>query len=272
MKLGAPDSFDVSVNYTAQNISPSSEGWVFQSRKQGVANIVSKSGAAIPAGDQLVYLRSWKMAPTAIAGYKPTSFYDKTASQPVAAPAYPVAYEWTNDQFLCHTPFKFAQESQFNISNGVYRDRTFNLNGSMFLASQSTPIISQSDNLLADNLPVLNTDGHYIVTSDIVKSLDSINGEDQLPILGVVPISSLSSQDFIVSFGDLIHSISQDTVINSIKIEILNPDLTPPFLQPNSTIIIQVTIPELGIPPAIKDKKSTSKKVEQEVAAGQGVA
>lgn len=269
MKLGSPDSFDPIVNYTVQNISTPNEGFVFSSPRQGNTFITSKSGAAVPPASQLLYERSWSYLGTAVPGYNPTSFYSKEKEQPVSAPIYPVQYKFENTQYKNLAPFEFSHESQFNISNGVFRDRTFNLNGSMFLASQSTPISSESNDILGDRLPILTTQGHYIITSDIISSLDSINGDDQLPILGIVPVSSLSSQDFIVAINDIERTINQDIVINSVRIRILNPDLTEPFLQPDSSVVLKITSPTAIVP--IPSTKSEAEKIQQSEIEGEPV-
>ena len=269
MKLGSPDSFDITTNYTAQNIGSPNEGYIFQGPLQGNTVITSKGGAVVPEASQLLYQRSWQFLTAPIPAYVPPSYYSKTYSQPVDGDVYPVAYDFLNVAFQEPSPLKFSNRSQFNISNGVFRDRTFNLNGSMFLASQSTPITSQSNSIEAVKLPILTTEGHFIITSDLVKRKDSINGSDQIPILGIIPLSSLSSQDFITSFNDIIHILDQDTVINSIKIEILNPDLTPPFLEPNSSVIIKIVFPQLqGIPPQLEDPSELKKKIEKEKLVG----
>jgi hypothetical protein len=269
MKLANHGECDPVTNYTYQNTSINSEGYIDSSGPQGNTYITSKSGAAIPEASQLLYQRNYQFQATKVVGYSPDSFYQKTFTQPVVGQTFPTAYEFENYQYGITSPFEFSNKSQFNISNGVFRDRNFNLNGSMFLATQTTPIVSSSNQITAGNLPTLTEEGHYIITSDIIKTKDSINGSDQIPILGIVPISSLSSQDFITSFNDITHSIDQTIVINSIKIEILNPDLTPPLLQPNSTVIIRIIFPKLtGLPPQVSDPTKLKKKEIKEKLVG----
>ena len=269
MKLGAPNSFDITTNYTAQNISAPGEGYIYQAPLQGNTIITNKGGAVVPPASQLLYQYAWQYLPAAVPGYVPISFYSKTYSQPVNGQVNPVAFDYLNVAWQVQSPFRFSHRSQFNITNGVYRDRTFSLNGSMFLASQSTPITSSSNSIEAFKMPILTEQGHFIITSDLVKRKDSINGSDQIPILGIIPISSLSSQDFITSFNDISHVIEQDTVINSIKIQILNPDLTAPFLEKNSTVIIKVIFPQpQGIPPQLQNPTKLQKKEEKEQLVG----
>lgn len=263
MKLCSPNSFDMITNYTAQNISTPQEGYIFQGPLQGNTVITGKSGVVVPPNSQLLYLRPYQFLDTQVPGYNPTSWYSKTYAQAVSGTNFPVAYDMLNVAFQENSGFQFSHLSQFNISNGVFRDRTFNLNGSMFLASQSTSITSESNAIEALKLPILTTEGHYLITSDLISKNDSINGSDQLSVMSIVPISSLSSQDFITSFGDISHTVDQDIILNSIKVEILNPDLSSPFLEPNSTIIFKVMSPNAPPQPI----EPMDKKVEKQQLA-----
>ena len=262
LRLGNLNTFDGDVNYTAQNIHNPSDGYVYQSPLQGLTKITTKSGASVSIADQLVIDRPYEYLADVVPNYNPQSYWENTFSQPIVGTDYPVDYSMDNFAFNRYGLFSLPQESQFNLSNGVFRDRDFTLQGSMLLASQTTPILANSDNILATNLPTLTNQGFYIITSDIVKASNSIKGEDQLPILGTIPLSSLSSQDFITAFNSMPHVISQDIIINSFNIKILNPDLTSPVLQDNSTIVVRIDIPSgsnpLNLPtvePKIRQEK-----------------
>lgn len=110
--------------------------------------------------------------------------------------------------------------------------------------------------LVARNLPTLSSYGYYLITSDIVPNQDDIVGKGSpLPLLGVVPKTSLSSQDFIFTDNTIVHNLTNPTTINSIKISVLNPDLTAPELDENSSVIIKVVSP-------IEEELTQNDKVE----------
>ena len=99
--------------------------------------------------------------------------------------------------------------------------------------------------LVARNLPKLSIYGYYLITSSIVPNSDDIVQKGSpLPLLGVVPKSSLSNQDFISSDNEIVHTLLNPINLNSIKVSVLNPDLTAPFLEDNSSVILRITYPE----------------------------
>ena len=269
IKLGNWDTFDGTVNYTAANISAPADGYIFQSPRNGITYITSKSGSAIPEDEQLAYNRSYEFAATTVPSYNPTTYYSKTYDQAVDGTTFPVAYSMDNYAYLLYGAMGLVQESQFNLSNGIFRDRSFTLEGSMFLASQSTPILSSSDDIQADSLPTLTENGYYIITSDIVKQADSIKGDVQLPILGVAPISSLSSQDYLTAFNNMPHTINQDLLLNSINIKILNADLTNPTLEKNSSIIIRIDLPQPSPQPPLPLTNEAALEEQKKEMAGE---
>ena len=246
LRLGTLDNFNGNINYTGMNVSSPGEGFVYNTPRGTTCLITNKSNEPIVDADQLIYNRPYQFQTSAVPLIFPTGFYRQTYSQLVDGDNYPVAYEMDNFSYERFNAFSLPQESQFNLSNGVFRDRDFNLAGSMFLATQSTPILAESNSINANNLAILTNQGFFIITSDLISS-DSIKGSDNLGVMGTIPISSLSSQDFITAFEGMPHVLNQETIINSIKIKILNPDLTNPTLQPDSTIIIQIT-PPAGTP------------------------
>ena len=74
--------------------------------------------------------------------------------------------------------------------------------------------------------------------------------------MAVVPKTNLSNEDFIVSENQIVQVLSQDKVVNKIKIKILNPDLTAPQLDENSSVILKITLPNITpsslLPPKIQ--------------------
>ena len=118
-------------------------------------------------------------------------------------------------------------------------------------------VVSDVGGITAQNLPTLTTNSYYLITSDILDNFkDNVKKGDVLPLLAVVPKTNLSNEDFIVSENQIVQVLSQDKVINKIKIKILNPDLTAPQLDENSSVILKITLPNITpsslLPPKIQ--------------------
>ncbi len=134
--------------------------------------------------------------------------------------------------------------------------------------SQTASLITTSDRpLIATGLPRLNTQGYLIVSSDIIDTHeDSIKNSQNLPMIGVVPLGTFSSQDFITSENQMVHILGQTKIINSIKIQIYNPDLTPADLDSFSSVILKIVrpvqLPKQIAPPSeeMKRNKERTKK------------
>ena len=127
-------------------------------------------------------------------------------------------------------------------------------------------IISDVGGVVGARLPTLSTHPYYLITSDICDNYkDNVRKGDVLPLLGVVPKSSLSNQDFITSENDIVQVLSQDKVINKIHLKILNPDLTAPELDENSSVVLKIVVPNRTpaslLPPPIQ--KQMAEKGEQ---------
>ena len=129
------------------------------------------------------------------------------------------------------------------------------------------PVSTDSKDILATGLPQLSQQGYYIVTSDIVDGYrDDVKQGSPIPLLGIVPISNLSNQDFITTKNDIIHTIQQPKVLNSIKIKILNPDLSAPILLQNSSVVLRITMPlpkNTPNTPEQTEKKEVKTKTDQ---------
>ena len=68
--------------------------------------------------------------------------------------------------------------------------------------------------------------------------------QKETQLLGVVPKTNLSNQDFIpLADSDIVQVLNQDTVINNIRVKVLNPDLSNPALAQNSSIILRIDVP-----------------------------
>ena len=103
----------------------------------------------------------------------------------------------------------------------------------------------------AKNLPTLSKQSYFIITSDILDNYkDNVKKGDPIPLLGVVPKSNLSNQDFIEAQNQIQQQTLQDKIVNKIKITVLNPDLSAPQLDEFSSVVLKITRPNI-IPPSI---------------------
>lgn len=141
--------------------------------------------------------------------------------------------------------------------------------GSYYGSAVMIPVISKTRQVVANQLPTLSKFGYFLVSSDIVSQTDIANRNDPLSILDVIPITSLSNQDFIADRNEMIHIITNPKVVNSITIRVLNPDLTIPTLQPNSSVVLKITKP-LPTPTEIQATvidNQTTQLIENQVVA-----
>ncbi len=132
--------------------------------------------------------------------------------------------------------------------------------GSEFGVCTQLNIVTDPTPIVARNLPTLSTFGYYLITSNLVPQYkDVVSKGEPLGLLGVVAKSSLSSQDFIISESDIVAVLNQPMNINNIDIQILNPDLTNPELESNSSIIINITCPAEEPNKVTEEKQKTPK-------------
>ena len=116
--------------------------------------------------------------------------------------------------------------------------------------------------VVAQQLPTLSEDGYFLITSDLVTDYkDNVKKGDPFPLLGVVPKSSLSNQDFIVADNQIVQVLTSGKVVNSVKMTVLNPDLTAPDLDPLSSVILKITVPSMTpmplLPPKVQQQIDT---------------
>jgi len=131
-------------------------------------------------------------------------------------------------------------------------------------ATNIQAIISDVGGIVADKLPILSKHAYYLITFDLCDNYkDNVKKGDILPLLGIVPKSSLSNQDFIVAENQIVQVLSQDKIINKVHIKILNPDLTAPDIGDNSSVVIKITLPNKT------DISLLAPKVSKEVLAQQ---
>jgi len=127
--------------------------------------------------------------------------------------------------------------------------------GSMYELMSTALVSTQGRPIQAQNLPILNRNGYLIVNSDIIDThSDSIKNGQNMCMLGIIPLGTFASQDFITSSNQMVHIVGQTKIVNSIKINIVNPDLTPADLDENSSVIIKIVRP-VQQPPHIKNTR-----------------
>lgn len=133
--------------------------------------------------------------------------------------------------------FDAPARSFFQINEYNYQTRK----NVYYMSMNLYPVLTQSSEIIAKYLPDLSEEGYFIISSDITNnSKDTLGKGDPLTLLGVVAKSSLSNQDFISSFQTITQTLTQDKVLNNIKIRILNPDLSNPDLNSRSSVILKI--------------------------------
>ena len=188
----------------------------------------------------------------------PASYIKRTYdNHTVVSPAYAAitANDGGGITIVSEYPLKSCDQKSSFTNTAQYTN-------SMYWNKAMYPILTQSKSIVASGLPKLSNAGYYIITSDIVDGYqDEVKQGQPLPLLGVVPISNLSNQDFISTKNDIIHTLQQTKNLNSVKIKILNPNLTSPTLLENSSVLIRITtpIPQPQNTPMIADQTDEEK-------------
>ncbi len=131
------------------------------------------------------------------------------------------------------------------INNGTLPAASGSYGGNRYTGALAIPVvISDVGGIVASRLPTLSSFAYYLLTSDVLDNYkDNVKRGDILPLLSVIPKSSLSNEDFIASQSDIVQVLSQDKVVNKIKIAVYNPDMTVPTLDPNSSVVLKITLP-----------------------------
>ena len=124
----------------------------------------------------------------------------------------------------------------------------FPYNGSFFEKAVMLPIVTSEIAVEAAKLPQLSEDGYLIITSPTFQNNDQISKMSPVCLLDILPLSALSNQDFVSDKNELVHTLTNEKIIEYIEIRILRPDLTEPILDENSSVLLRVTIPSQPIP------------------------
>ena len=157
------------------------------------------------------------------------------------------------------TKAQAGRDGTGNIPGTVDNSRSYF--GSMYQLMTSTLVTTKGRSVQAQNLPTLNTNGYLIVNSDIIDTHnDSIKNGQNMCMLGIIPLGGFNSQDFITNTNQMVHIVGQEKVLNSIKINIVNPDLTPAVLDENSSVIIKIVRPVAPPPHIINPRVEATTK------------
>ena len=138
--------------------------------------------------------------------------------------------------------------------------------GSIHSFTSMVNVVAKPTPLAAEDLPTLSKFGYYLITSDLVPTYkDIVSKGDPLGLLGVVAKTSLSSQDFIpLAQSDIVQVLNQNTNINNIRVKILNPDLTNPTLNENSSVILRIDVPIEPPQPTTEESAKSAKTDKSE--------
>ena len=124
----------------------------------------------------------------------------------------------------------------------------FPYNSSFFKKAVMLPILTTEIPKEAEKLPQLSEDGYLIITSPTFQNNDQISKVSPVCLLDILPLSALSNQDFVSDKNELVHTLTNEKIIEYIEIRILRPDLTEPILDENSSVLLRITIPETTVP------------------------
>ena len=110
------------------------------------------------------------------------------------------------------------------------------------------PIITNEVPKEAEKLPQLSEDGYLLITSPTFQNSDQISKVSPVCLLDILPLSALSNQDFVSDKNELVHTLSNEKIIEYIEIRILRPDLSEPILDENSSVLLRITVPQTPVP------------------------
>lgn len=125
----------------------------------------------------------------------------------------------------------------------VQVDRTYQYQNSLYDYAVMGAVETSGKDIQARQLPNLSKHGYFLITSNIGGNTDVVHDSSPVVLLDTVPKSNLANQDFIFNRNDLSHTLSNPVNLNSIQINILNPDLSNPVLNPNSSVLLKIDYP-----------------------------
>lgn len=154
-------------------------------------------------------------------------------------------------------PQSIASIQLFNLMDSNVPNNIFNNNkklgggvacvapyqSSFYTSAVMIPIQTKGFDIQASALPILSDTGYLLILSNLVDQNDIVKYKSNVGLLDQLPKSNLSNQDFISDRNPLVHVLSNTKILNSIRIEIYNPDLTDVTLRPNSSVLLRIEKP-----------------------------
>ena len=143
-----------------------------------------------------------------------------------------------------NVPNRFCEVAFADPDQGeLQHSRTYQYQYSFYDYAVMPPVQTSGKEIQARELPTLSNNGYFLITSNIGGNTDVVHDGSPVVLLDTVPKSNLANQDFIFNRNDLVHTLSNPVNLNSIQINILNPDLTNPTLNPNSSVLLKIDYP-----------------------------
>ncbi len=122
-------------------------------------------------------------------------------------------------------------------------NRTYQYQSSFYDYAVMGLVQTTGKQIQARQLPTLSKHGYFLITSNLGTQGDIVNNSDPVILLDTVPKSNLANQDFIFNRNDLVHTLTNPVSLNSIQINILNPDMTNPTLAGDSSVLLRIDYP-----------------------------
>ena len=143
-----------------------------------------------------------------------------------------------------NVPNRFCQVAFVDPDQGEQQsNRAYQYQYSFYDYAVMAPVQTTGKEIQARELPTLSNNGYFLITSNVGGNTDVVHDGSPVVLLDTVPKSNLANQDFIFNRNDLVHTLSNPINLNSIQINILNPDLTNPTLNPNSSVLLKIDYP-----------------------------
>jgi hypothetical protein len=169
-----------------------------------------------------------------------------------------------------NVPNRFCQVAFRDPDEGEQQsNRAYQYQYSFYDYAVMAPVQTAGKEIQARELPTLSNNGYFLITSNVGGNTDVVHDGSPVVLLDTVPKSNLANQDFIFNRNDLVHTLSNPVNLNSIQINILNPDLTNPTLNPNSSVLLKIDYPvqkETVIQASFIDEQAVQ-MVEQSITA-----
>jgi len=143
-----------------------------------------------------------------------------------------------------NVPNRFCEVAFADPDAGeLQHSRAYQYQYSFYDYAIMAPVQTSGKEIQARELPTLSNNGYFLITSNVGGNTDVVHDGSPVVLLDTVPKSNLANQDFIFNRNDLVHTLSNPVNLNSIQINILNPDLTNPTLNPNSSVLLKIDYP-----------------------------